>query len=115
MGAWYKISMRVIAWRTLRDFVASRAGVRDRQALKAAVESWYGEARAANWSSMADVKRLYGTASVVSADGVVFNIKGNSYRLVTAIDFEKSIVFIKWIGTHEGYDDIDVLKVQYGD
>ncbi len=63
---------------------------------------------------MADVKRLYATASVVSADRVVFNIKGNSYRLVAAIDFEKSIVFIKWIGTHAEYDKLDVKTVRYG-
>ena len=63
---------------------------------------------------MADVKRLYRNASVVSSDRVVFNIKGNSYRLVVAIDFEKNIVFIKWLGTHVAYDKIDVLKVKYG-
>ena len=107
--------MRIIAWRTLRDYVAGRAGTRDKQALTAALESWYAEVHSANWSSMADVKRLYGTASVVSSDRVVFNIKGNSYRLVVAIDFEKKIVFIKWIGTHEAYDTIDVLKVNHGE
>ena len=63
---------------------------------------------------MAAVKRLYATASVVSADRVVFNIKGNSYRLVVAIDFEKAIVFIKWIGTRGEYDKINVRTVQYG-
>ncbi len=115
MGACYCNAMRIIAWRTLRDFVASRAGAKDRQALKSATEAWYAEVRAAQWFSMPDVKRSFGTASIVSADRVVFNIKGNSYRPVAAIDFEKSIVFIKWIGTHEGYDRIDVLKVQHGE
>lgn len=46
---------------------------------------------------------------------IVFNIKGNSYRLVVAVDFEKAIVFIKWIGTHADYDRIDVRRVQHGD
>ena len=59
---------------------------------------------------MADVKRLYATASIVRADRVVFNIKGNSYRLVVSVDFEKSIVWIKWIGTHRDYDRIDVRQ-----
>lgn len=52
--------------------------------------------------STADVKRLYATASVVNAERVVFNIKGNDYRLVVSVDFEKGIVWIKWIGTHSG-------------
>lgn len=63
--------------------------------------------------SMADVKARYATASVISSDRVVFNIKGNDYRLVVAIDFEKSIVWIKWLGTHKDYDGIDVKEVRY--
>jgi len=62
---------------------------------------------------MADVKRLDATASIVGADRAVFNIKGNSYRLVAAVDFEKGIVWIKWIGTHRDYDRIDVKQVKY--
>ena len=62
---------------------------------------------------MATVKELYRSASVVSADRVVFNIKGNDYRLVAAIDFDKRIVWIKWIGTHAQYDTIDVTTVSY--
>ena len=62
---------------------------------------------------MATVKELYRNASVVSADRVVFNIKGNDYRLVAAVDFEKHIVWVKWIGTHAEYDDIDVRTVAY--
>ncbi len=62
---------------------------------------------------MADVKRLYAKASIVSADWVVFNIKGNSYRLVVSVDFVRSIVFVKWIGTHSDYDNIDVTTVRY--
>ena len=51
--------------------------------------------------------------SVVSADRIVFNVKGNDYRLVAAVDFEKGIVWIKWIGTHSEYDKIDVRTVAY--
>ncbi len=61
----------------------------------------------------ADVKRLYRTASVVTAERAVFNIKGNDYRLVAAIDFEKGIVWIKWIGTHKDYDRINVSEVEH--
>jgi mRNA interferase HigB len=59
------------------------------------------------------VKLRYRTASVVSGDRVVFNIKGNAYRLVVAIDYEKGIVWIKWIGSHAAYDRIDVRTVDH--
>ena len=103
--------MRIIARRTLRAFVESRDGHKDQAALKAAVDAWFDEVRKADWKSTADVKRHYASASVVSADRIVFNIKGNDYRLVVSVDFEKGIVWIKWIGTHEDYDHIDVKEV----
>ena len=106
--------MRVIARRTLREFVEARLGREDQPALKAALDAWFSEVRNARWTSAADLKRSYRTASIVTADRVVFNIKGNDYRLVVAIDFEKSIVWIKWIGSHRGYDRIDVRKVDHG-
>ena len=105
--------MRIIARRTLREFVESRAGRKDRLALKAAVDAWFDEVKKARWTSTAAVKRLYATASVVSAERIVFNIKGNDYRLVVAVDFEKGIVWIKWIGTHADYDRIDVREVKH--
>ncbi len=105
--------MRVIARRTLREFIESRAGHKDQAALKAALDAWFDEARKARWCSTADVKRLYATASVVTSDRIVFNIKGNDYRLVTAVDFEKGIVWIKWIGTHSEYDRVNVQEVGY--
>jgi mRNA interferase HigB len=105
--------MRIIARRTLREFVASRAGHKDQPALKAAIDAWFHEIRRAQWRSTADVRRLYATASIVSADRIVFNIKGNSYRLVVAVDFEKGIVWIKWIGSHRDYDRINVKEVEH--
>jgi len=107
--------MRVIARRTLREFVEGRAGHRDQPALRAALNAWFDEVKKARWKSTADVKRLYRTASIVSADRVIFNIKGNDYRLVVSVDYEKGIVWIKWIGTHRDYDRIDVTKVRYDD
>jgi mRNA interferase HigB len=106
--------MRIIARRTLRSFVAARAGHKDHASLKSALDSWFEEVRKAHWQSTADVRRLYATASVVSAERIVFNIKGNSYRLIVAVDFEKSIVWIKWLGTHRDYDRIDATKVEHG-
>jgi mRNA interferase HigB len=105
--------MRIIARRTLRDFVASKADQKDHGALKAALNAWSEEVRKAKWASSADVKRLYATASIVSAERIVFNIKGNDYRLIVAMDFEKGIVWIKWLGTHADYDRIDVMEVKH--
>jgi mRNA interferase HigB len=105
--------MRIIARRTLREFIATRAGQKDQRALKAALDAWFDEVRKARWRNAADVKRLYATASIVTGERIVFNVKGNSYRLVVSVDFEKSIVWIKWIGTDRDYDRIDVKKVQH--
>jgi mRNA interferase HigB len=106
--------MRIIARRTLRAFVDSLAGHRDQSAVKAALDAWFAEVKRARWRNTADVKRLYATASIVTAERVVFNVKGNAYRLVVAVDFEKGIVWIKWIGAHRDYDRIDVTEVEHG-
>jgi mRNA interferase HigB len=70
--------MRVIARPTLREFVESRAGHKDQGTLKSALDARFHEAQKASWRSRADLKTSYATASIVSADRVVFNIKGNS-------------------------------------
>ena len=105
--------MRIIARRTLHLFVESLSGHKDRPAVKAALDAWFSEVKKAHWKSTADIKRLYATASIVSAERIVFNVKGNAYRLVVAVDFEKSIVWIKWIGSHKDYDRIDVTQVDH--
>ena len=107
------IPMRIIARRTLRQFTELRAGYRDQAALKSALDAWFDEARKANWSSSADVKRLYASASIVTAERIVFNIKGNDYRLVVSVDFDKGIIWIKWLGTHREYDSINVKEVEH--
>ncbi len=91
----------------------SLAGHKDQKAVKAAVDGWFDEVKKASWKSSADVQKFPSRASIVSADRVVFDIKGGGYRLITAVDFEKSIVWIKWIGTHKDYDQIDARKVKY--
>ena len=105
--------MRIIARRTLSHFVNARAGHKDQSALRSALDAWFEEVRQARWRNTADVKRLYAAASVVSSERIVFNIKGNSYRLVVSVDFEKGIVWIKWLGTHRDYDRIDVAQVKH--
>ena len=105
--------MRVIARRTLNDFSESLRGNKDYKAVKAALDAWFHEAQAAVWNSPAEVKKSYGNASIVGEDRVVFNIKGNDYRLEAAIDYQRKIVFIKWLGTHKEHDFTDVRTVQY--
>jgi mRNA interferase HigB len=106
--------MRIIARRTLRVFVESLDGRKDQRAVKAALDAWFDEVSKAEWKSSSDVRKLYATASILNAERIVFNIKGNDYRLVAAVDFDKSILWIKWIGTHRAYDEIDMAEVKHG-
>jgi mRNA interferase HigB len=107
--------VRIIARKTLREFVESLRGSKDHRAVKSALDSWFHEVQRADWQGPADVVRDYANASIVGSDRVVFNIKGNSYRLVVAVDYPRRIVFIKWLGSHAAYDKIDVKKVKHGD
>lgn len=106
--------MRVIARSSLRTFVESLEGSKDQRSVKAALDSWFHEAHRAVWKSPSDVLRSYGKASIVGPDRVVFNIKGNDYRLVVSMNYSRQTVFIKWFGTHADYDKIDVRTVPYG-
>ncbi len=62
---------------------------------------------------MADVKQHYAHASIINSERIVFNIKGNDYRLIASVSFAKSALWIKWIGTHRDYDKIDAATVEY--
>ena len=106
--------MRVIARKTRRQFVDNLKGSKDQKAVKSALETWFHEAIRTDWKSPTDVLQAYGNASIVGPDRVVFNIKGNDYRLVVAINYRHQIVFIKWIGTHEDYDKIDLKTMKHG-
>lgn len=99
--------MRVIAKSTLRAFWSKPSHRDAEQPLLA----WYKEAEAANWSSPADIKRNFGSASILQAGRVVFNIGGNKYRLVVAVRYDLKIVFIRFVGTHRQYDDIDAEEI----
>jgi mRNA interferase HigB len=105
--------MRIITRATLSRFVDSLAGKRDRLAVKGALDAWFSEVSRAAWQSSQDLKRSYATASIVDAERVVFNIKGNSYRLVVAVDYARQTVYVKWLGSHVEYDRIDVRTVEY--
>jgi len=105
----------VIARGTLTRFVESLAGNRWHLAVNNALAAWFHEVRRATWKNSAELKRDFGNASIISSDRVVFNIKGNDFRLVVAIDYQRQVVYIKWIGSHAEYDSIDAENIQYDD
>ncbi len=105
--------MRVIARSTLREFVESLRGTKNFAPVKSALDAWFHETEKAKWKNPAEVKAAYANASIVGDDRVVFNIKGNAFRLVVAIDYLRQVVFIKWVGSHADYDNIDAATVKY--
>jgi mRNA interferase HigB len=112
-AAW-GLAVRIIARKTLRQFVERLKGSKDQKAVKSALDAWFHEVLRADWKKPGDVLESYANASIVGSDRVVFNIKGNDYRLVAAINYRHQIVFIKRVGTHADYDKIDVKTVRYG-
>lgn len=98
--------MRVIAVSTLRQFWEKHPDAE--QPLKA----WFDEASNAIWAQPSDIKAQYGSASILKNRRVVFNIKGNDYRLIVAIAYKLGLVYIKFIGTHTEYDKIDAETVE---
>ncbi|NDE30144.1 MAG: type II toxin-antitoxin system HigB family toxin [Flavobacteriia bacterium] len=92
---------RIFAKSTLREFWKKHADAE--QYLK----TWYDTAKNSNWNSPNDIKKAYSTVSILKSGRIVFKIKGNSYRLVAKINFEKQWLFIRFIGTHKDYDKID--------
>jgi mRNA interferase HigB len=97
--------MRIIFRKTLREFWERHPDVRQQ------VQAWYADTRHALWRSPSDIKAAYRNASFVGKDRVVFNLKGNDYRLVVAIRYDHGIVFIRFVGTHQEYDRIDAATV----
>jgi mRNA interferase HigB len=100
--------MRIIARKTLIQFWESKPQYAD---AKAALDAWYHEAKRANWSNPAEIKEQYRNASILKSGRVVFNIAGNKYRLIVYINFYTQIVFIRFVGTHQQYDQIDAETI----
>ncbi len=99
--------MRIIAKRTLREYWLTHPPA------EFPLLDWYQETSRADWSTPNEVKATYGNASIIANNRVVFNIKGNDYRLITEIDYAFKLVFIIWVGTHAEYDKIDAATVSY--
>jgi len=97
--------MRVIAKSTLREFWLKHADAE--QVLKA----WYQETEKSNWHHPNNIKLEYPAASILPGNRIVFNIKGNSYRLVVKINYVYQMVWIRFVGTHAEYDKIDATTI----
>jgi mRNA interferase HigB len=74
---------------------------------------WFNEFSKFDFSNFNELKKIYGNASIVSNNRVVFNIKGNDFRLVISINFIQKASYVIWFGTHKEYDKIDVEKVNF--
>ncbi|MCD6180737.1 MAG: type II toxin-antitoxin system HigB family toxin [Bacteroidales bacterium] len=101
--------MRIIKEKTLTDYCKQRKYKRAVESLK----SWVYEVKFSTWNNAKELKAKYGNASIISSKRVVFNIKGNDYRLIVDIEYKLKIVFIVWLGTHEEYDKINAKTVSY--
>ncbi|MCB1065983.1 MAG: type II toxin-antitoxin system HigB family toxin [Verrucomicrobiae bacterium] len=97
--------MRIIALKTLREFWESHKDAE--QPLKA----WHQEALTARWTEPNDIKQRYPSADIIPGNRIVFNIKGNTYRLIVKIHYNTGIVFIRFVGTHAEYDKVDAETI----
>jgi mRNA interferase HigB len=97
--------MRIIARRTLREYWAQHPDVEQ------ALQAWYHEVKEAARASPVDIKNVYATASILPNNRVVFNIRGNQYRLVVTVNYAYRMVYIRFIGTHHEYDKIDATTI----
>jgi mRNA interferase HigB len=98
-------TVRVHNRATIREFADAHANVR------AQLLAWFAEAEKADWKTPDDIKTDYPSASIIDSERVVFNIKGNDYRLVVAIKYQFHVVYIRFIGTHAEYDEIDAATI----
>ena len=103
----YYLGVRIISRTTLKKFYENPKYSDS----KDACESWYHEAKKAHWSSWMEIKDKYRSISILKNNRIVFNICGNSYRLVVKINFEAQVVFIRFIGTHKEYDKINAEEI----
>jgi mRNA interferase HigB len=93
--------MRVIGTDKLFDFSGKHPPAR------AWIRAWIAEVRSAEWITSRDIRARYPSASILMGNLVIFNVKGNDYRMVTHVAYKTRVVLIKWIGTHSAYSKID--------
>lgn len=97
--------MRIISRKILREFWDKHTEARQ------PLQAWYADVKHAAWHSPADIKKVYRNASFLADNRVVFNIKGNKYRLIVAVQYGHGILYIRFAGTHRDYDKIDAATI----
>ncbi len=97
--------MRIISKKIIREFWEKHADSKQQ------LQSWYQESSNVKWKNTNDIKKVYPSASFLADNRVVFNIKGNTYRLIVRINYDYQMVWIRFIGTHAEYDKIDANKI----
>ena len=97
--------MRVLSKPVLREFWEKHSDCEHQ------LKAWYREAEDAVWNTPADVKADYPSVSILEDNRLVFNIKGNTYRLIVKVSYAYSMVWIRFVGTHAEYDKIDATKI----
>jgi len=99
--------MRIISKKTLKEFYEQNLYKDSKNSL----EAWHQEVLQAVWNNPNEVKKQFGNASVVGDNRIVFNIHGNKYRLIVKINYFAHIIFIRFIGTHKQYDNINARQI----
>ncbi|MEX2594227.1 MAG: type II toxin-antitoxin system HigB family toxin [Anditalea sp.] len=99
--------MRVIAIKTLKEYIT------EFHQAEQALLSWHEEAALASWNNPNELKAQYRNASILNEKRVVFNIHGNSYRLIVDFEYRLKIIFVVWFGTHKQYDKINAKTISY--
>jgi mRNA interferase HigB len=97
--------MRVISVRRLREFWEAHADA------EGALRAWYRDAEESHWSSPGDITQVYATASILPDNRVVFNIRGNTYRLIVKINYSYGMVYVRFMGTHAEYDRVIATEI----
>ena len=99
--------MRIIARKTLKTFWE------ENPTAEQPLLSWFKEAEEAEWENHNELKEQYHNASVISSKRVIFNIKGNKFRLIVDIEYKIKVIFVVWVGTHADYDNINAKEIKY--
>jgi mRNA interferase HigB len=97
--------MRIISRKTLRTFWENHPEARQ------PLQAWYADVKHADWEKPSDIKNVYRNASFLSGNRVVFNIKGNSYRIIVVVQYGYGMVYIRFVGTHKEYDRINAETI----
>jgi mRNA interferase HigB len=105
------LSMIVVGTDVVERYFAARSGHRGIKAARAQYDAWRTIAESAQWRTPHDVKKAHPKASILKGGRVVFNIKGNDYRLIVVVRYENGVMLIRFFGSHEEYDKVDAETV----